>query len=607
MKRLLRLIRGRILARAVTSSFMLLSTSALALTTLFLLVQRAALQQQLELRAEALAEFMANQAQFPVLVGDSNELSRIAGSALSNPDVLAVEVFNEAGKRVNRTAKKSFATASLDSAPVMGTRIRGAGTAHLEVVKAVPEPAGDRLMEWSSEKAEPGHLGVIRMTFSMERQRAVMRWMLFGSIVVVSFGLLLVLWVQYLQLSRLVRPLKSLIRFTSAVGAGDLSQRTPVAGEDEIAKLSGAFNRMVERLGTTTVSKDYVDNVLRCMNECLLVIGTDGRVRRVNPSALCLLGYEERELVGQPGNLILGEDAHPGTTTSVDRTFVTRDGRRIPVLFSSSPLVDSAGRAEGDVWLAQDMTERKRVQQELLDAKEAAEEANKTKSMFLANMSHELRTPLNAIIGYSQMLQEDCPSEHSENFKDLARIESAGQSLLSLINDVLDISKVEAGKMEVRLEPVDVRAMVNEVLQTVRPLAVQHRNTLETRFADDGPVILADLPKFRQSLLNLVNNACKFTENGRVSVQVETCRKDGREWVEVAVSDNGIGISKDALPRLFQPFTQADGSATRKYGGTGLGLAISKKFCQMMGGDISVQSQPGEGSRFAITVPAAKD
>jgi two-component system NtrC family sensor kinase len=355
---------------------------------------------------------------------------------------------------------------------------------------------------------------------------------------------------------------------------------------------------------TRQQAQDYVDNILRSMDESLIVTDPELRIRRVNPRTLRLLGYSEEELVGQPGGKVMDIE-RPGQTTGVERFFRTRSGQIVPVLFSSAELRNGLGLLEGFVWLGQDVTELKRVQEEFAQARDAAEQANRAKSTFLANMSHELRTPLNAIIGYSQMLAEDCGLAPSEQFRpDLERIERSGHMLLGIINDILDLSKIEAGRMELRMETFDVADVLRDVQSTVQPLAVQRGNRLEVGCPDEAREGYGDVAKFRQSLLNLVNNACKFTENGTVAITVKKVGHDRRAQLEVQVADSGIGIHPEHLGKLFQPFSQVDGSATRKYGGTGLGLAISRKFCQMMGGDITVESQLGRGSRFSIRIPA---
>ncbi|MDX1981157.1 MAG: ATP-binding protein, partial [Bryobacteraceae bacterium] len=256
--------------------------------------------------------------------------------------------------------------------------------------------------------------------------------------------------------------------------------------------------------------------------------------------------------------------------------------------------------------LESEIIRRERIEQELIASKQQAEGMSRAKSTFLANMSHELRTPLNAVIGYSEILAEDAQAAGKPEFlPDLERIRGAGKHLLALINDVLDLSKIEAGRMEVRKERFTVDAMVKDVLATVEPMARKTGNTLRADYAAAPLDIVADATKFRQSLLNLLSNACKFTDGGEVNLTVKTVPGEGQDWVEWAVCDTGIGISPENQARLFQAFSQVSNATSRKFSGTGLGLAISKRYCQLMGGDITFSSEPGQGSRFVIRLPAS--
>src|SRR5215472_858276 len=245
--------------------------------------------------------------------------------------------------------------------------------------------------------------------------------------------------------------------------------------------------------------------------------------------------------------------------------------------------------------------ERKRAE----ESRDEAMEASRTKSSFLANMSHELRTPLNAIIGLTELLCENAPRFGTEKaLEPLRRVLRAGRHLLGLINDILDLSKIEAGKMDLTLEALPIQPVVEEVLGTARPLAEQNKNELALDSPEGIGSVYADNMRLRQVLLNLLSNACKFTKAGTVRLGVTRVEEAGQHWVDFAVSDTGIGMTEEQLGRLFQEFAQADASTTRQFGGTGLGLAISRRLCRLMGGDVTVTSEPGKGSTFTMRLPA---
>jgi PAS domain S-box-containing protein len=253
-----------------------------------------------------------------------------------------------------------------------------------------------------------------------------------------------------------------------------------------------------------------------------------------------------------------------------------------------------------------DITVRKQAEMALREAKEAAEAATRTKSQFLANVSHELRTPLNAIIGLAEMLREEAEeTEDQDLYEPLRRIVSAGRHLLHLINDLLDLTKIEAGRLDLYIEDFHITPLVHDVSTTAQALASANDNQLTVSCEDNLGIMHSDITRVRQILLNLLSNAFKFTEKGAVTLSVERETESSGDWLVVEVADNGIGMTESQISRLFQEFTPADNSMTRKYGGTGLGLAISQRLCELLGGDIKVRSELDKGTKFTVRLPVA--
>ncbi len=355
--------------------------------------------------------------------------------------------------------------------------------------------------------------------------------------------------------------------------------------------------------------KEYFESLVRNSPVAIVSLDLDYKIVSCNPAFEQLFGYASEEAIGRSlDELITTEDtrseAEAYTQEAKDRP-VHGIGRRrrkdhafVDVEILGVPVVVEGERV-GLMALYHDITE-------LLQARKEAEAANSAKSQFLANMSHELRTPLNAIIGYSEMLQEEIEDLGLTEFGvDLGKIRTAGRHLLALINDVLDLSKIEAGKMELYLEEYDIRTMIEDVVTTARPLIDRNANRLEVLCPGDVGRMHGDLTKVRQMLLNLLSNASKFTNEGSITLAVaREQRADDGEVIVFRVRDTGIGMSREEQERVFEAFSQAEASTTRRFGGTGLGLAISRRFCQMMGGDIELDSESGRGSTFTIRIPA---
>ncbi len=354
--------------------------------------------------------------------------------------------------------------------------------------------------------------------------------------------------------------------------------------------------------------KQYFSELVRNSPVAIVTLDRGKTITGCNPAFEKLFGYHSAEAVGRKLDDLITDDATRReaelyTEEALDRPIYgmgqrrRQDGTTVDVEVLGVPVIVD-GEHVGLMGLYHDITE-------LLGARRDAESANRAKSQFLANMSHELRTPLNAIIGYSELLRDDAEDRGVTEFlPDLAKIHQAGKHLLTLINDVLDLSKIEAGKVELTVERFAVRQVIDDVTATVSSLVARNHNTLDVRCAEPLGEMHSDPTRLRQVLLNLLSNACKFTDRGTIVLDAARAQENGAAWVTVRVSDSGIGMTPDQLAKLFEAFVQADGSIASRYGGTGLGLAISRKLCRLMGGDISVTSEYGKGTTFAVRLPA---
>jgi adenylate cyclase len=453
-------------------------------------------------------------------------------------------------------------------------------------------------------------------------------WILIAAVVLSLASSVVIVWLYVGR--NIIARLTALSDRMLTLAAGDLKSPLPAGGKDEIGRMAealGVFRATAVEMEEANLkeireARTRLTDAIESISEGFSLYDADDKLIVCNSRYRGL--FASHADVMQPGTsfetivrtavdrgLIEDADARPDAWMrerlerhrSPGETHVQRrsDGRWIRV----SERKTANG---GVVATYTDITELKQHEAELADlveklkvARDAADQANRTKSNFLANMSHELRTPLNAIIGYSEILQEDAADKgDAAPIDDLQKIESAGRHLLGLINNILDLSKIEAGKMDVFIEEVDTKALIEEVLSIVTPLADKQENVVKLICPADIGSFRSDQTKVKQCLLNLLSNANKFTSKGTLTL---TAAREDNARMSFRVSDTGVGMTKEQLGRLFEAFSQADASTTKRFGGTGLGLAITKHFCTMLGGDVAVESSAGKGSTFTITLP----
>ncbi|MCX7421728.1 MAG: response regulator [Planctomycetia bacterium] len=451
----------------------------------------------------------------------------------------------------------------------------------------------------------------------------------------------------------ITRPLGQITASTEKIAAGNYDvSALPVRDRSEIGALARSFQKMVTQIQERNSAIEEADlrnrSVVRLAAEGIILCSATGQIQEINDAALRIFGYSFEETKDRSFDLLLEHspeedgglrsthtlscssavsDLAQTTTPCTEKMGQHKDGSLFPLEVSVSKVKLPNGTMLFTV-IARDITERKRLTSELKElndrleqrvkrrtaeleqkkldleaARDQALEASHAKSAFLAQMSHELRTPLNSIIGYSELLMDDAKDGPHDptTLADLKKIVGSGHHLLALINDVLDVSKIEAGKMELCLEEFELAAEVRGIVTTIEPLVQKNANTLRVDCPTDGCVMRADRTRVRQVLFNLLSNACKFTDHGQVALEATV--DFSREACRFRVTDTGIGMSAEQLTKLFQSFSQADASTTRKYGGTGLGLAISQRICHLMGGQITVTSELGVGSTFTVDLP----
>ena len=458
-----------------------------------------------------------------------------------------------------------------------------------------------------NERIETVQAALTERADAAERAATWAGWLGLGAAALVF---LVVAMLGFFLTRFVARSLGGLTKAAHAIGEGRWSRRLAVTSDDEIGQLSAAINQMIEEISSTTVSKGYVENIVQSMADPLVVVDPNVQIAMVNQAALDLLGYERGELLGKPVTTIFaltGRDRgavikrtiEQGLAGNVETRFKAKssaDGDDIPVSLSSA-LVREGNEVQGLVIVAKDITERKRFETELIEAKDKAEQMVHLRDAFLANMSHEIRTPLTGILGSAQVLTEVVAEGEHRNLAKI--IEDAGTRLLDTINSVLEMARIEAGEVQPEVEILNLAEEAEASARVLNTVAEKKGLLLRVHATDRTLHAQIDRSCLHRILNNLLGNAVKFTREGAVSVEVEGTE----DTASITVRDTGVGIAKEFLPHLFDDFKQESTGLKRSHEGSGLGLAITRKLVEMMAGEIHVESIKGIGSAFTVTFP----
>ena len=438
---------------------------------------------------------------------------------------------------------------------------------------------------------------------------------------IVSAGFMFIfLYILLVIIAVPLRRLSSFINNLEATGTRNIPEFK--GGYLEIEELETVYNsldnyqtRLEESSRELKESEEYFRSLIENSSDVIISLDSKGMIKYVSPTVGRVLGYSVSQFTGNHiFEYIHGSDIESFrlliSTTENMKNIHSQNDFRVRHKKGDWLSLELAGRVVTDkddllTIICRDITERKKVQEAITMAHNQALEASRAKSNFLANTSHELRTPLNAILGYTEIVAEDMlNSDYSNVESDIEKVHTAAKNLLHLIDEVLDLSKIESGKMELLIEELPVRELLTEVDRTISPLMGKNSNVLEINLAETVNVMFTDRNKLRQIIFNLLSNAAKFTTHGEVTLDVKVRKNNGRDWVDFIVTDTGVGMTPEQQEKVFEPFVQADSSTTRKYGGTGLGLTICRSFAHLMHGDITVQSEEGVGTAFTLSLPA---
>jgi PAS domain S-box-containing protein len=587
-------------------------------------------------RIHAIGRTFAFHAEYGLLIQDPATLDNVISGVIRERDILFAMVFDEHDKLVSHCApqvREQALPLILADFPVpldAGIRPRPSnlgeyGSVYVLAYPIRTESAGQasELSLFEAEREPAQHdIGQAVLAFSPERIEARIARVRVGIAVIISLLSLGVLGFIFILTHFMVGNIRRLLDATKRAAAGDLSVQVAIQSRDEVEELGEAFNRMIRDLRASTVSiavlgeeRRRFRDVAESSGDWIWEVDRAGCYTYSNPVVETLLGPSAERIQGRSFSDFLDPAAREEFQDRFSRAYVGHetigayvhpllrdDGRIISAETTAVPVVGPNGELLGYRGATRDVTERLRAHEEQRIAKEAAQAADRAKSEFLANMSHEIRTPINGIVGMTSLLLDTDLTEEQREFAQTA--DTCTQVLLGVINDILDFSKIEAGKLDLESIALDPRSVVNDVVRMLSA-AAQNKQIFFVHEIDPDvpPWVCGDPGRIRQILVNLANNAIKFTAKGGVTISVSLDEEDdSTTTLRFRVTDTGIGIAPDGQAALFEAFTQADASTTRRYGGSGLGLAISKKLAVMMGGRIGVESEFGVGSTFWFTV-----
>lgn len=506
----------------------------------------------------------------------------------------------------------------------------------IELPEGAPEPQARALLEKYDFRINEYIAQINNFINHLEQhhEKEITAFELFRLYILISFIIFTVFIILYIR-QGVIKPLLKLKNATKELEKGRFDVRAEIKNADEIGELGLAFNNMAQNLGMLISEKTMLAQSLESIGDAVVVTDTSGIIIYANSEAFKQFGYSKNELLGKPVSIIQSPKNPPWLEEVIflktleggwsgELINVRKDGSEYPVLLTTSYVKDSDGKIAALVGISRDISNRKQMEEavknyskeleikveartsELRQALIQADAASRAKSEFLANMSHELRTPLNSIMGfYDLILEEHEGLLTARQRKFIANILAAGDHLLALINDILDLAKIEAGKTGLELEKHNLNVLIKGAAALFNQEALKRSIKFDTNIDDNIGGITADEQRLKQVVVNLLSNAFKFTpDGGSVSISAKRIEGAGKEMaIEITVEDTGIGISEEDIKKLFQPFQQLDSTFTKKYPGTGLGLSLCKKLVELHNGKIWVESELGKGSKFKFVIP----